>query len=338
MNLYLSYDHADDDFVYLKAGLFPDSWLADLILLVSEVDEWGLLDLPAEVPDFIAQGTTIRNLAGGTYTTEEDLYLAFIEDMALADTVYDPLSWLEDAVCDNPVVAYSRVPLDDESFAWPTLRDPNTQAPNITEHPHWYVPEGIDTATIVVASRKSTYPFWTHTSFTYWTAYPGTYTCEGLPYAIHVTCFPYELSNFLNSSPYNEQDYWGVDGYYRNIQSNASTWHGFDLDYVDNGSTQVLQGQAYRPEDTDDPAIWYNLGNPEEPVYGTVILPILVAVALLAELIGLDLGPLSLFKLLGADLLSQGNLEQQYYLGPRMEQPMAMDSEPFAMDAEPFAA
>lgn len=339
MNLYMSFDHETDDFVYMKIGLFPDSWLADLILLLADGDELGILDLPAYVPTFIESGTEVRDLTGGTYTTEEDLYLAFMEDLSIsASPLIDPFDWLTDAICDQPVVAYSRIELTDESFTWPSGRDPATLEPNVEEAPNWFCPEGIDTVTVIISSRKSSSPFWTHSTFDYWSAYTGEYNCEGLPYNIHVTCNPGELSTYLAPTPYNEHGYWEVAGYYRAIQSNASTWMDGDLTYTDEGSTQHLDGEIYRPTDTDEPVIWYNLPEEEEPVPQDVMMPVLMGVGMLVDVFGLQDSPLGIFRLdnlLESSTVAAGSL---FYLSSREAWPLALDSSPFAMDNLPLAA
>jgi hypothetical protein len=261
LNLYLSFSHTvtegDNTFYYFRSGLFHGNGFTDLLLLSLDLDFVELLSLPSKIPATIASGTTVQNLNGSSYVVPTDLYLLFIEDMAFA-SIGGPLNeFLEQGLSRQALCVYAETPAS-ETSSYPSGRSPAVKVPNVTEYPNWYVPSGISTKLLTVASRKSTYPFWTRGIFDYFDAYnPGDYTCEGLPYNIHVTCNPSEMDVWDPPTYYNDAGVWQVDGYYRDIRSDQTTWMGFPLVYNGGGSVQSLDGQAYVPTDNDDPVVYF---------------------------------------------------------------------------------
>lgn len=280
-NLYMSYSHTvvqgDNTFHYMRAGLFHGNGFTDLLLLSLDLDMVELLSLPSKVPATIAAGTTVQNLDGSSWVAPTDLYLLYIESMAFA-SIGGPLNlFLEQGLSKQSMCIYGEVPAT-ESPEYPTGFSPLDKPPNVVEYPNWYVPSGISTKILDIAAKKSSFPFWTRGVFDFFSAYlPGDYNCEGLPYNIHVTCNPSEMDMWDPPTVYNDAGVWQVDGYYRDIESDQTTWMGFPLVYTP-GTVSNLSGQAYVPPDNADPVIFFV--SPDSPAGGVDVYTIMVPVLL----------------------------------------------------------
>jgi len=259
MNMYLAFDHTESHggytYYYFRCGLFPSGILEDLLVLASDISISSLLDLPSYTPETLPEDTETSSLDGTPYTVPEDLYLLYIESNPFSSISTPLYDFLDGAISPQSIAVYTSQSGTPDRF--PEDFSPEDKPPNVTGASGWYVPE-LDTKIITIASRKSTSPFWTRGVFDLFSAYgSGEYNCEGLPYNIHVTCNPAEMSVWVSPTYYQDYGVFLVNGYYRNIQSNESTFLGFDLVYNSGGETQSLDGEAYGVLDRDDPVVYF---------------------------------------------------------------------------------
>ena len=286
MNFYLAFDHTSVEngktYYYFRAGLFHGGTLPDLLLLASDLDIVELLSLPTTIPTTLASGEQTQSLSGGSYTVPVNLYLLYVANHNGFSPVNTPLiDVLNNGVSNQPIVVYAEEPVGTSPY--PAGYSPITdKIPNVSGQPGWYVPS-LATKNFTIASKKSSFPFWTQANFNLFEAYgSGEYTCEGLPYNIHVTCNPGEMTIWNQPVDYRDVGFWQVDGYYRAITSNESTWLGAFLQY-DSGTISSLSVDLYAPPSLDDPILFFNL--PEPVVYepsSPIINLLLVAINLAA--------------------------------------------------------
>ena len=260
MDLYLAFDHTETHdsytYYYFRVGLFPSGLVEDVLILLSDLEQTALFDLPPYVPSSLPSGTETAYLSGSPYTVPEDLYLLYIGVNPFSPTNTPIYDFLNDAISPQAIAVYTTELGTPSRF--PDGYDPDTdKPPNVTGASGWYVPT-LATKNITVASRRSSTPFWTNGVFEFFPAYgSGEYTCEGLPYNIHITCNPGEMTSWEAPTNYLDYGSFRVDGYYRNIQSNESTYLGFSLVYNSGSPLSSLDGQAYGTSDSDDPVVYW---------------------------------------------------------------------------------
>ena len=196
MNFYLTYlDTYEEDgetYYRFQAGLFTGTALEEWLLRSSGIDSIDLLSMPSYIPEIIEEGTITKSWEGTSFEAPADLYFHWIEEaepIAVFQPIFDIDDFFDTGLASQPIVVYKNTPPSTVSI-FPATRNPfGDLAPNFEAYPYWYVPEFSSGGILIIASRKSSTPFWTHANFSRFFAYgDNTYTCTGLPYNIHVTC------------------------------------------------------------------------------------------------------------------------------------------------------
>lgn len=300
MNLYLSFDHTniegENTFYYFRSGLFHGTGFTDLLLLAADIDLVELFTLPARIPSFLPAETVVQNLDGNPYEIPEDLYLLYISSMAISPISSPLIDIITDGLSSQSICVYGEVP-PSESPEYPSGFSPEDKEPNVEGKPGWYV-GALSLQSLTIASRKSSSPFWTIGCIDFFDAYAGgDYNCEGLPYNIHITCNPGLLTVWLPPSNYNDHGYWKEEDYYRDIDSDATSWRGFPITY-DPGTVRSIEGQQYRPSSYADPILYFPSEVPAQPQIGPGPFPFFIhSLALILPQLLQKLFPVASFRL-----------------------------------------
>lgn len=332
---YLSFDHSetvgDNTFYYFRSVFVPDgaleSLVVNLLAIMSESDLLlDLLDLPINFPEIIESGTALYELDGTTFTAPDDLYLIASIDFPTTGT---PTPDLEDLfMSPAPLAVYVDVaPSTSLQGNVPADIDPDTFTPNDASYPNWHFPD---------FENFSFYPWWVA-----W--YSGNNKANLLLFDIAYDDCEVTTGHIRNNLDMYTYESGPTD--YGAFQFEASSAAGYDRSsciedstsgpYTINTSSGVLRLECYMPA-TNDPAIWWVddfLGIEPGEQYAINTPEIMAGVSMLADMLGLNRSPFSVFN-----PLDMFNTNQFFPKGAREIWPFSADSEPFAADEEPFAA
>lgn len=262
------------NFYYLKGVFLPTTFSADVLLYLLKLlgeDLHDFFDIETATPDFIAQGTDVYSIGGGTWQAPCDLYKYVVYDFPSVIAGFsDPLS-VDDLIGRIPYVVYAESPPNTTSSV-PAEFDAPLATAKTVENP-LVLPENVSYRNIIVASKHTNTPFWTHVNMSYIDVWAG---CN----------YSQEPAHQINRWGYNEyyevvdEQLWTQDVYHSNlIDSCNNTYRGSSLVYSGSNNYYSLEFTEYytvQPVYYFAPSLLFPIAAPsfQIPIF-SYILPLL---------------------------------------------------------------